>query len=160
MEQQYKWTCDNCREALANPMVCGRCKVAPYCNKECQKSHWKTHKQICCIDIELTPKEKMIELSNELINIVKSSNDLLTELGSNINKYYGKKLIVLSAILNRKINEFEQIEILNMSIVEFHVMSNSKIECDLNYGSFGLIIRSERFHVMIHGFIPYSHLIT
>ena len=27
--------------------ICGRCKVVKYCSESCQKSDWKTHKQIC-----------------------------------------------------------------------------------------------------------------
>ncbi|KAG8165831.1 hypothetical protein KVR01_004383 [Diaporthe batatas] len=26
---------------------CARCKVASYCNKDCQKAHWKAHKPSC-----------------------------------------------------------------------------------------------------------------
>lgn len=26
---------------------CGRCKVEPYCSKECQAGHWKEHKASC-----------------------------------------------------------------------------------------------------------------
>ena len=41
---------------------CGACKISHYCSKECQKSHWKTHKAICfalpkynCFLIHATP---------------------------------------------------------------------------------------------------------
>ena len=102
----------------------------------------------------------MIELSNELVNIAKHSNDLLTQFLNNIDSYHGKRLIVLSAIRNRNINKFEKIEILNLSLVEFEMMTNSKTEWDLNNGSFAIIIRSERLHIMIHGFIPYKNLVT
>jgi hypothetical protein len=27
--------------------MCGGCRVAHYCSKECQKQHWKTHKPVC-----------------------------------------------------------------------------------------------------------------
>ena len=26
---------------------CGRCKTVAYCNRECQKLHWTTHKGAC-----------------------------------------------------------------------------------------------------------------
>ncbi|GMI01174.1 hypothetical protein TrLO_g3854 [Triparma laevis f. longispina] len=28
-------------------MTCSRCKKAHYCDKECQKTHWKAHKKFC-----------------------------------------------------------------------------------------------------------------
>jgi splicing suppressor protein 51 len=28
-------------------LKCARCKSVSYCNKDCQKTHWKTHKQSC-----------------------------------------------------------------------------------------------------------------
>lgn len=29
------------------PLKCARCKDAWYCNKDCQKAHWKAHKSVC-----------------------------------------------------------------------------------------------------------------
>lgn len=26
---------------------CGRCKIARYCNRKCQQTHWSAHKQHC-----------------------------------------------------------------------------------------------------------------
>src|SRR5688572_32557850 len=26
---------------------CGRCRVAVYCNRECQRAHWPEHKKVC-----------------------------------------------------------------------------------------------------------------
>ncbi|KAK5738894.1 hypothetical protein LTR17_005620 [Elasticomyces elasticus] len=28
-------------------LVCGRCKAMRYCDKECQRTHWKAHKGFC-----------------------------------------------------------------------------------------------------------------
>ncbi|MFZ0564635.1 MAG: zinc finger MYND domain-containing protein [Chlamydiales bacterium] len=30
--------------------VCGKCRVAMYCSKKCQRSDWKEHKKICKVD--------------------------------------------------------------------------------------------------------------
>jgi len=31
----------------AGQHVCGSCKQAKYCSAECQKAHWKVHKEHC-----------------------------------------------------------------------------------------------------------------
>eukprot|EP00752_Nemacystus_decipiens_P005603 g5071.t1 len=38
--------CAKCGET-GKTLVCTRCKKASYCSKECQVSHWKTHKPAC-----------------------------------------------------------------------------------------------------------------
>ena len=40
--------CENCRlEILDRIRVCSACKRVAYCNNDCQKGHWKTHKLTC-----------------------------------------------------------------------------------------------------------------
>ena len=39
--------CLNCLEQVVGDLKCGRCRIARYCNKECQVNHWKVHKNIC-----------------------------------------------------------------------------------------------------------------
>jgi MYND finger len=41
------WTCANCGNQGSDLLRCSRCNNVHYCNKECQKTHWKTHKPIC-----------------------------------------------------------------------------------------------------------------
>ena len=39
-------TCAKCgKPGAAN--TCGRCKQAKYCSQDCQRAHWKEHKQSC-----------------------------------------------------------------------------------------------------------------
>ena len=47
--------CNFCLKPNERLLTCGRCKVATYCNAECQKSHWKAfHCNVC-----LPPKGKL-----------------------------------------------------------------------------------------------------
>ena len=43
--------CERCKGKEHKMMVCGRCRKAHYCSRECQKKDWKQHKQSC------SPKE-------------------------------------------------------------------------------------------------------
>lgn len=40
-------SCDAIISARPAPS-CSRCKTTYYCNRECQTSHWKYHKKVCC----------------------------------------------------------------------------------------------------------------
>lgn len=40
--------CYNCHAQKDSGLLkCSKCKIASYCNKECQKAHWKEHKEEC-----------------------------------------------------------------------------------------------------------------
>jgi hypothetical protein len=41
--------CAMCKQGAKERKMqfCSRCKVCPYCSKECQKAHWKEHKKGC-----------------------------------------------------------------------------------------------------------------
>jgi len=42
--------CQNCladRSKDKTVLLCGGCRKARYCDKSCQKAHWKEHKQVC-----------------------------------------------------------------------------------------------------------------
>lgn len=58
-----RWECSNC--SLPEPLgaafpSCGRCEVVRYCDKECQKQHWKKggHRDAC-----LTPDQRKPQLA-------------------------------------------------------------------------------------------------
>lgn len=40
--------CESCNKEMAERvLLCAGCKKVAYCNRTCQKSHWKQHKKIC-----------------------------------------------------------------------------------------------------------------
>lgn len=45
-ESAHKNNCSECSKAECT-LTCSSCKKVYYCGSECQKKHWKTHKQIC-----------------------------------------------------------------------------------------------------------------
>ena len=49
-EQVLKWVkeCDGINCKIGAKFVCKGCKIAQYCSKDCQLSHWSTHKSTCC----------------------------------------------------------------------------------------------------------------
>ena len=48
--RDYPDHCENCGTAEtkeAKLKKCARCKMVAYCNRDCQKAHWKEHKPDC-----------------------------------------------------------------------------------------------------------------
>ena len=43
-------SCPGCTQC--GVLLCSRCKTVRYCSSECQKSHWKTHKKLCCATVD------------------------------------------------------------------------------------------------------------
>jgi len=39
--------CDYCGSTLGKQNRCSKCKMAMYCNGDCQKQDWKRHKPLC-----------------------------------------------------------------------------------------------------------------
>ena len=45
---ETKYDCFNCLKHSDTPLKkCDNCKVARYCDRECQKCHWKNHIRVC-----------------------------------------------------------------------------------------------------------------
>jgi hypothetical protein len=40
-------SCSACNAFLTEPKRCSRCNRVVYCNKECQRAHWRAHKPMC-----------------------------------------------------------------------------------------------------------------
>ncbi|KAK0195560.1 hypothetical protein F5146DRAFT_293666 [Armillaria mellea] len=51
MHRHSIWSCANCSKSEATSLTrfqtCSRCKVARYCNQQCQISNWDPHKPVC-----------------------------------------------------------------------------------------------------------------
>lgn len=41
------YQCGGCGKLLDTPKICSKCKSAYYCDVECQKKHWKSHRIAC-----------------------------------------------------------------------------------------------------------------
>lgn len=156
---EVAYACDNCRKILKDPMKCGKCKCATYCNRECQKIHWSTHKKVCCIDIVTLDENTINKLGADLIELIKSDQDFVNQIIYRCSNNLGKRLTVVSVMRNRKTNKFEQLKVSDMSVLVYQKMSQTNHMCELNTGSFYLIMVSERSQVMISGAIPLSEIV-
>ena len=56
MRSQVGIQCSNCGKRGAKKM-CASCDASYYCDAECQRRHWKTHKVICNTIKELSDRE-------------------------------------------------------------------------------------------------------
>ncbi|CAJ1954642.1 unnamed protein product [Cylindrotheca closterium] len=67
--------CAYCRQGSETPlMMCGRCKSYSYCSKECQRAHWKKHKE-GCIPISTKDKKKE-EIANAMVAQFVNKNNI------------------------------------------------------------------------------------
>lgn len=48
--------CWKCKMSGTDLMACGRCKVATYCSKECQKENYPLHKKFCKVVKSMDPR--------------------------------------------------------------------------------------------------------
>ncbi|KAJ1434364.1 armadillo-type protein [Ochromonadaceae sp. CCMP2298] len=53
MAASWRKACYNCGQGnCPSGQKCSACLIARYCSKECQRAHWKIHKQVCKVDTE------------------------------------------------------------------------------------------------------------
>lgn len=50
-------TCANCGKTSADLKRCAKCRSEYYCNRDCQKAHWKAHKRVCASRAATTAPE-------------------------------------------------------------------------------------------------------
>ena len=57
LRQQQMYICEYCetpkRRADGKLLRCGRCRAAWYCDRKCQRSHWKEHRVVCSPPLEV-----------------------------------------------------------------------------------------------------------
>lgn len=54
--------CSNCGKTAdgeAKQYICSRCKSAKYCDKECQRNHWRIHKPVCAKTVEMNASSNL-----------------------------------------------------------------------------------------------------
>ena len=57
--------CHSCGKIDNGLLVCVKCKIAMYCDKECQRAHWKVHKGLCP---DMTTLKRLVQLVREPYN--------------------------------------------------------------------------------------------
>lgn len=72
--------CTHCEKAPANLKTCAKCKVAQYCDRDCQKADWKAHKKICNIFASANTGNTNTQPGPKLKNIEKQIANPFTRL--------------------------------------------------------------------------------
>jgi hypothetical protein len=70
MEEVGFSPCDACQNKIAN-LRCSNCKCNYYCDKSCQKAHWKIHKKEC---IRLTKKKLAFNVADNESHTLENRN--------------------------------------------------------------------------------------
>jgi tetratricopeptide (TPR) repeat protein len=71
----FDWPCGHCYTitAHATPMRCANCHMVSYCNKDCQRAHWKEHKKECTV---LSQSRKAKNVNQVLVANAKSGTEI------------------------------------------------------------------------------------
>jgi hypothetical protein len=69
-------TCCCCHDFSNNLKLCGKCKKATYCSKECQYKHWKRHRHLCkllretfTVDIQMIDTVPFMDVGPNMVGI-------------------------------------------------------------------------------------------
>lgn len=73
----YK-SCGFCKKHLAKRRMCSRCKKTGYCDAECQKSDWKTHK-IVCTEREVPHKRIQLAITKIISDMYEKNRNLVLQ---------------------------------------------------------------------------------
>jgi len=68
--------------------LCSACSAISYCSKECQRSHWPTHKTKC-VQIN-SKKQETLSALNDAIKILQTKDDSSVKVDAKIEDLYAK----------------------------------------------------------------------
>jgi hypothetical protein len=143
------WICHKCRKITKTPLKCVKCNVY-YCNRICQRTHWKEHKKEC--SISSSPEyEELHKLLDKLFEIIKLDKELIKEVKL---KHNQEQLTVLAVAYDWNTDKFQDFILGNMSVSEYQECVNTKIT--YNNSDLHVMIMAE--NVIGHGFIELSLL--
>ena len=54
--------CHYCHSQSSNLLKCSQCEKASYCNRDCQRKHWKEHRPVC---VQETPRQQASKISKQ-----------------------------------------------------------------------------------------------
>jgi len=92
--------CLKCGKTNAKMNVCSKCKVAKYCSKDCQKSHWKQHKSTC------TPPEAKDGAEVATVNLsVSGLPDEMLKMAGNTDELYSMNVNNDAGMGSRKVGK-------------------------------------------------------
>lgn len=90
-------SCGKSSAALPHPLlVCGGCKKARYCSKDCQKQDWKIHKALCKMLSSSTSSLSPLDYYRKIAPSMPQAQQLATEIGLDFTNPGDLKYITLS----------------------------------------------------------------
>jgi len=76
--------CANCRRQGSNLRMCGQCHSSRYCDPQCQRAHWPTHKKVChpfsvSNTVTLRPHHTENSMTMPMASFLRHTMDIPTE---------------------------------------------------------------------------------
>lgn len=101
----------NCKIELVKPLKCGGCKQVYYCNENCQRQAWKTHKAVCKT---ITPQTTLQETKEKKATPKTKPSEIHIR-----NKEDAKKTLEMVRFLVEKKDQTDQAVTLLRKLVDF-----------------------------------------
>ncbi|XP_076362998.1 uncharacterized protein LOC143253279 isoform X2 [Tachypleus tridentatus] len=157
--------CSFCHTSIGNLKLCGKCRKARYCSKECQSSHWDHHKHMCALlrgsfsvpirMSETTQHEKCIRTFDSSLKGImegpppdpKSSKRFIVKIqsGEEYYPYYPKSLLSLYDQSTNLDVQFSNSGIYHLimecGVLGANKLSSKKIFCWASFEENGSVLR-------------------